>query len=41
MEQEGRLCDEVETLREFTYLDDRISADGRQEADCQTKVWKG
>ena len=26
MEQEVRLCDEVETVREFTYLDDRVSA---------------
>ena len=28
MEQEERLCDEVETVREFTYLGDRVSAGG-------------
>ena len=26
MEQEERLCDGVETVRKFTYLDDRVSA---------------
>ena len=25
MEQEVRLCDEVETVRELTYLGDRVS----------------
>ena len=28
MEQEERLSDEVETLRQFTYLGDRVSAGG-------------
>ena len=28
VEQEVKLCDEVETVAEFTYLDDRVSADG-------------
>ena len=28
MEQEEKLCDEVETVREFTYLGDRVSAGG-------------
>ena len=28
VEQEEKLCDEVETVREFTYLCDRVSAGG-------------
>ena len=32
MEQEEKLCDDVETVHEFTYLDDRVSAGGRCEA---------
>ena len=32
--QEETLCDEVETVREFTYLGDRVSADG----GCETAV---
>ena len=28
MEQEVKLCDEVETVSEFTYLSDRVSAGG-------------
>ena len=28
MEQEERLCDEVETVQEFTYLGNRVSAGG-------------
>ena len=28
MEQEDKLCDEVETVSEFTYLGDRVSAGG-------------
>ena len=28
MEQEVKLCDEVETVSEFTYLGDRVSAGG-------------
>ena len=32
MEQEEKLCDEVETVREFTYLCDRVSAGGGCEA---------
>ena len=32
MEQEERLCNEVETVREFTYLGERVSADGGCEA---------
>ena len=32
VEQEEKLCDEVETVREFTYLDDTVSASGGCEA---------
>ena len=32
MEQEEKLCDEAETLVEFTYLGDMVSADGECEA---------
>ena len=32
MEQEEKLCDEVETVSEFTYLGDRVSASGGCEA---------
>ena len=32
MEQEEKLCDEVETVSEFTYLGDRVSAGGGCEA---------
>ena len=28
MEQEEKLCDEVETVGQFTYLDDKVSAVG-------------
>ena len=32
MEQQEPLCDEVNTVREFTYLGDRVSAGGGCEA---------
>ena len=32
VEQEETLCDEVETVREFTYLGDRVNAGGGCEA---------
>ena len=32
VEQEGKLCDEVETVREFTFCGDRVSASGGCEA---------
>ena len=32
VEQEKTLCDEVSTVREFTYLGDRVSAGGGCEA---------
>ena len=34
MEQDERLCDEVETVRKFTYLSDMVSAGG----DCDAAV---
>ena len=37
VEQEVMLCDEVETVSEFTYLGDRVSAIGA----CQNKMWVG
>ena len=37
MEQEAKLCDEVETVRELTYLGDRVSASGR----CEVAVTAG
>ena len=38
MEQEVRLCDEVETVSEFTYLGDRVSADGGCEATVTART---
>ena len=32
VEQEERLCDDVETVREFTYLGERVSTGGGCEA---------
>ena len=32
MEQEEKLCDDVETVREFTYLGDSVTAGGGCEA---------
>ena len=32
MEQEEKLCDEVQTVREFIYHGDRVSASGGCEA---------
>ena len=41
MEQEEKLCDEVETVREFTYLGDRVSAGGGCESavTARTRCW--
>ena len=41
MKQEEKLCDEVETVKEFTYLGDRVSAGGGCEADvtARTRCW--
>ena len=38
MEQEEKLCDEVETVREFTYLGDRVSAGGGCEAAVSARI---
>ena len=41
MEQEEKLCDRVETVKEFTYLGDRANAGGGCEAavSAKTKYW--
>ena len=41
MEQKEKLCDEVETVREFTYLGDMVSAGGGCEAavTARTGCW--
>ena len=41
MEQEEKLCDEVETVREFTYLGDRVSASRRCEAAVTARTRRG
>ena len=41
MEQEEKLCDEVETVREFTYLGDRVSAGGGCEAAVSSRTRSG
>ena len=38
VEQEERLHDEVETVMEFTYLGDKVSADGGHEAAMTAKT---
>ena len=38
VKQEERLCDEVETVRESTYLGDRVSAGGGCEAAVTAKT---
>ena len=38
VEQEERLCVEVETVREFTYLGDRVSAGGGCEATVTART---
>ena len=39
VEQEEKLCDVVETVREFTYLGDRVSAGGGCEATVTARTW--
>ena len=41
MVQEDNLCDEVETLRQFSYYGDRVSAGGKWEAavTARTICW--
>ena len=42
MEQGETLCDEVGTVREFTYLGDRVCAGGGCEAAVTVnKMWVG
>ena len=38
MLQEVKLCDEVETVRDFTYLGDRVSAGGGCEAAVTSRT---
>ena len=38
VEQEEKLCDEVETVREVTYLGDRVSAGGGCEASVTART---
>ena len=38
MEREEKLCDEVETVEEFTYLCDRVCAGGGCEAAVTTRT---
>ena len=38
MEQEEKLCDEVQTVLEFTYLGDRVSAGGGCEASVTART---
>ena len=37
-EQEGWLCDEVETVKEFTYVGDKMSAGGGCEVDVTART---
>ena len=41
VEQEEKICDEVKTVREFTYLGDRVSAGGACDAVVisRTRCW--
>ena len=41
MEQDERLCDEVETVRQFAYLVDRVSACGGCEAAATARTTCG
>ena len=41
VEQDEKLCDEVETVREFTYLGDRVSAGGGYEASVTARTGCG
>ena len=38
MKQEEKLCDEVKTVREFTYLGDMLSAGGGRKADVSART---
>ena len=41
MEQEEKLCDEMETVQEFTYLGDRVSAVGGCEVSVTARTRGG
>ena len=41
VEQEETLCDEVEAVREFTYVGDRVSAGGVCEASMSARLDMG
>ena len=41
MEQEEKLCNQVEMAGEFTYFDDSIDAGGGCSAHCRSKCWVG
>ena len=41
MEQEEKLCDEMDTAREYTYLGDRVSAGRGCEAAVKVKGTNG
>ena len=41
MEQEEKLCDEVETARKFTYFGDRVNASGGCEAAVTARTRVG
>ena len=38
MDQEVNLCDDVETVRQFTYLGDMVSASGECEATVTART---
>ena len=38
MKKEDKLCDEVETVREFTYHGERVSASGGYEAAVIARI---
>ena len=40
-EQEGKLCDKLETVREFIYLGDRVGAGGGCEAALTARTRYG
>ena len=41
VEQKEQLCDEVETVREFAYLSDRVSAGGRCQSSVTARATRG
>ena len=41
VDQEEKLCNEVETVTEFTYHGDRVSAGGGCEAAVTARRWHG